>query len=118
MARLDMYANYELQASFKLDDSDFLLGRDAGCMVIIPDSKVSRKHAIIKTVEGNRIIQNLGVNGTKVNGKSLKDDYTLQAGDAIFIASYILVYQPEDNAKADLDSTTIVSRSPAKKLVL
>lgn len=118
MARLDMYANYELQASFKLDDSDFLLGRDARCVVSIPDSKVSRKHAIIKSVAGEKVIQNLGVNGTKVNGKALEDDYTLQAGDAIFIASYILVYQPEDNTKSDLDSTTIVSRAPPRNLVL
>jgi pSer/pThr/pTyr-binding forkhead associated (FHA) protein len=113
-----MYANYELQASFKLDDSDFLLGRDASCVVSIPDSEVSRKHAIIKSVGGDKVIQNLGVNGTKVNGKALEDEYTLQAGDAIFIASYILVYQPEDLEKVDLDSTVIISREPPRTLVL
>ena len=118
MARLDMYANYELQASFKLDDGEFLLGRDASCVVSIPDSKVSRKHAIIKSVGDDKIIENIGLNGTKVNGKTLESEYTLQAGDAIFIASYILVYQPEDIAEDDLDSTTIINRAPPKKLVL
>lgn len=118
MARLDMYANYELQASFKLDDGEFLLGRDANCVVSIPDSKVSRKHAIIKSVGEDRVIQNLGVNGTKINGKALESDYILQAGDAIFISSYILVYQPEDHEETNLDSTTIISRSPPKTLVL
>lgn len=118
MARLDMYANYELQASFKLDDNDFLLGRDARCVVSIPDSEVSRKHAIIKSINGDKVIQNLGINGTKINGKVLEGDYILQAGDAIFIASYILVYQPEDNSKIDLDSTTIIDRSPPQNLVL
>ncbi|KXI28449.1 FHA domain-containing protein [Paraglaciecola hydrolytica] len=118
MARLDMYANYELQASFKLDDSDFLLGRDPNCVVIIPDPKVSRKHAVIKSVGDDRVIQNLGVNGTKINGKALDSDYILQAGDAIFIGSYILVFQTDYNDNTNLDSTTIISRSPPKHLVL
>lgn len=118
MARLDMYVNYELQASFKLDDNNFLLGRDASCVVRIPDSNVSRKHATIRLVGDDRVIQNLGVNGTKINGKAIENDYTLQAGDAIFIASYILIYQPEDSSKIDLDSTTIISRAAPRKLVL
>ncbi|WP_299082516.1 FHA domain-containing protein [uncultured Paraglaciecola sp.] len=118
MARLDMYANYELQASFKLDDNDFVLGRDASCVVSIPDSKVSRKHAIITSKGDDKIIENIGLNGTKVNGKAIESPYTLQAGDAIFIASYILVYQPEDITETDLDSTTIISRAPPKTLVL
>ena len=118
MARLDMYVNYELKASFRLDDNEVMLGREAECAVRIPDGKVSRKHAVIKFLDGERIIENLGVNGTKVNGVDVDAPSVLKAGDAIFIANYILVYQPDEEVEQDLDGTTIINRAVPKNLVL
>ena len=107
MPRLDFYVNYELQASIKLDDAEVMVGRDPKCTVQIPDAKVSRKHAVI-TVDGDgHTIENFGANGTKINGKAIDAPCPLQPGDAIFISSYILVYQSDDAPAEELASTVL-----------
>ena len=108
MPRLDLYVNYELQASIKLEEKDVVLGRAPGCAVQIPDPKVSRRHAVIYTDQENHAIENFGANGTRVNGNAIDARHPLQPGDAIFISSYILVYQPDDMPVEQLDATLII----------
>jgi len=107
MARLDFYVNYELQASIKLEGSEVVLGRAPACAVRMPDPEVSRRHAVIYTEEDRHTIENFGANGTKINGRTLEARHTLQPGEAIFISSYILVYQPDDAPAEQLDATVI-----------
>jgi pSer/pThr/pTyr-binding forkhead associated (FHA) protein len=107
MPRLDFYVNYELQASIKLEGSDVVLGRAPDCAVQIPDPKVSRRHAVIYTDNDNHAIENFGANGTRVNGRAIDARHSLQPGDAIFISSYILVYQPDEVPAEQLDATVI-----------
>ena len=107
MPRLDFYVNYELQASIKLEGTDVVLGRAPGCAVQIPDPKVSRRHAVIYTDQHSHAIENFGANGTRVNGRTIDARQPLQPGDAIFISSYILVYQPDDAPAEQLDATLI-----------
>lgn len=107
MPRLDLYVNYELQASFKLDGTDVVLGRDPRSEVQIPDLKVSRRHAVISIDNDNHTIENFSANGTKVNGRPIVTRHRLQPGDTIFIANYILVYQSDDAAMDELDATVI-----------
>lgn len=107
MSRLDLYVNYELQASIKLEDNDVVLGRAPGCAVQIPDSKVSRRHAVIYTEEVDHAIENFGANGTKVNGRIIDSRQKLKPGDAIFISSYILVYQSDDVPLEQSEATII-----------
>lgn len=111
MPRLDLYVNYELQASFKLEDTDVVLGRDPRSAVQIPDQKVSRRHAVISIDNGIHTIENFSANGTKVNGRPIGERHILQPGDTIFIASYILVYQSDDAATDELDATVISPRN-------
>jgi pSer/pThr/pTyr-binding forkhead associated (FHA) protein len=108
MPRLDLYVNYELQASIKLDGDDVVLGRAAGCAVQIPDPKVSRRHAVIYTDNECHAIENFGANGTRVNGRVIDARQALQPGDAIFISSYILVYQ-SDAVPAEQSEATIIN---------
>ncbi len=107
MARLDIYVNYERQASIKLEGVEVRVGRDPNCVVQIADPRVSRCHAVISQENGNHVIENFSANGTKVNGRNLDSRQTLIAGDAIFISSYILVYQPDDAPVEGLEETVL-----------
>jgi len=102
-----MYVNYELKTSLRLVGTEVLLGREVDSGVRIPNPIVCRKHASIKLEAGERIIENLGVNGTKVNGKIVERPMVLKEGDAIFIADYILVYHSEQDVERYIGDTTL-----------
>ena len=107
MPRLDFYVNYELQATIKLTGDEVLIGRDAKCTITIPNEKVSRVHAIIRTHKKGHAIANRGTNGTKVNGRRITVPQALQASDTIFIGRYILIYQPDDAPIVEHASTVM-----------
>lgn len=108
MARLDLYVNYEKKASIKLDLPEVVLGRDSHCDVQIPDPRVSRRHAVVRGESGTHVIENFGANGTRVNGDVIDTPRPLAAGDAIFIGSYILVYQPDEACEEDPGETLLL----------
>ncbi len=68
MARLDIYVNYELQASMKLVEGETTIGRDHRCRVQIPGAKVSRMHAVIQAVGLGHEIEHLGTTVPNVSG--------------------------------------------------
>lgn len=70
-----------------LDETDFIIGRDDTCNLVIADRQVSRRHARVR-LEGDRyLLEDLGSkNGTFVNGQELAEPYQLQDGDEIQIA--------------------------------
>jgi pSer/pThr/pTyr-binding forkhead associated (FHA) protein len=107
MARLDFYVNYELQTSIKLESREVVLGRAPNCAVQIPDPEVSRRHAVIYNDNATHSIENMGANGTRINGRAIDTRHQLEPGDVIFIASHILVYQPDDVPAEQLDATVI-----------
>jgi pSer/pThr/pTyr-binding forkhead associated (FHA) protein len=107
MARLDVYVRFKLQASFKLETDKTMIGRDPRCAVQIPDGKVSRMHAVIYTESGGHEIENLGSNGTKVNGHLIRDSRLLMPGDVITISNYVLAYQSDETPTGNLDSTIL-----------
>jgi DNA-binding winged helix-turn-helix (wHTH) protein len=66
-----------------------VLGREAGCDVVIPDRQVSRYHARITPTTEGVILEDLGSkNGTHHNGNALSAPVMLQDGDAMQI-SYV-----------------------------
>ncbi len=107
MPRLDFYVGYELQATIKLDKPKVSLGRDANCEIQMPDPKVSRVHALIQSVEDGHRIENKGANGTRVNNQRIEAPRDLNPGDAIFISSYILIYQSDEAPVEELASTVL-----------
>lgn len=68
--------------------NDFKIGREKRCDLIIPDRCVSRLHAEINYVGDRHLLHDLGRAGTHVNGKKVREPYTLQIGDVIKIAAY------------------------------
>ncbi|NND44436.1 MAG: FHA domain-containing protein [Xanthomonadales bacterium] len=97
MARLDIYTNYALQASVKLSEGETRIGRDKGCEVQLPDTRVSRIHAIIRPDGSHHEIENLGTNGTLVNDHEVKEARPLRPGDLVVICDYVLAYQEKEN---------------------
>ena len=108
MARLDLYTDFKLQASFKLESDKTVIGRDSRCDVQLPDNKVSRLHAVIYEDSNGHEIENLGANGTKINGNFIEDTRILMPGDVIAISNFLLAYQSDNTTPADLEATQLM----------
>lgn len=68
-------------------DRSLVLGRDAGCDVVIPDRQVSRYHVRLTPAASGIIAEDLGSkNGTRHNGAALSAPVVLQDGDILQVA--------------------------------
>lgn len=64
-----------------------VVGRDAGCDIMIPSRQVSRNHARLLITGNGTSIEDLGSkNGTHLNGELLAEPMMLKDGDVIQIA--------------------------------
>ena len=96
MPRLDFYTDYKLFVKIKLGEKPILLGRGGDCDVQLPDERVSRHHARIEPQEaGSYWIEDLSVNGTRVNAAMLEERARLGPGDRIYIEDFVVIFQPD-----------------------
>lgn len=87
--------------------SNWLIGRNTSCAIFVPNSSVSRRHAVIGYCAGSGLyITDVGSrNGTKLNHKRLTPSqrYTIKDSDLIQIGSLKLEFfvsgSPEDSVK-------------------
>ncbi len=97
MPRLDFYTDYKLFVKIKLRDRGFLIGRGGDCDVQLPDERVSRHHARIEPQEaGSYRIEDLSVNGTRLNAAMLDQRTRLSPGDRIYVEDFVIIFQPDD----------------------
>ena len=109
------------------------IGRDPSNDLVLSDSMVSRRHAILEQREDVFVLRDNGsANGTLVNGDKLDSEYTLRDGDLVAIGSARLLFQldnpqgqqaatgPEGeaapevrNAEAEKGSPSAPSRCPS-----
>ncbi len=76
-----------------IEDSEVVLGRLAGCDIVIDDPNVSRKHAEVRREDGQVVIRDLGsTNGTLVNGSPTLER-RLSDGDRITIGKTTLGFE-------------------------
>ncbi len=69
---------------FALEGDELVIGRAADNPVSIPDTSVSRKHALVrKTAEGWAVSDLGSGNGTMLNGEAIADETQLNEGDVI-----------------------------------
>lgn len=69
---------------FALEGDELVIGRSADNPVSIPDTSVSRKHALVrKTAEGWAVSDLGSGNGTMLNGEAIADETQLNEGDVI-----------------------------------
>ncbi|MGE0322605.1 MAG: FHA domain-containing protein [Polyangiaceae bacterium] len=73
---------------FPLRLGETILGRSPYCSVVIPDSEVSRTHAVVRLTREGPEIQDLNsANGTRVNNAQIDEPHLLSEGDRIGIGS-------------------------------
>jgi FHA domain len=60
-----------------------VIGRDAGCDVVVPHADVSRRHAEIVAAQAGYVLTDLSTNGIFVNGDRVKYSVLLGRGDII-----------------------------------
>jgi pSer/pThr/pTyr-binding forkhead associated (FHA) protein len=85
-----------------------VLGRVAPADIVIPDAKVSRRHAKFSIDEGVIQVEDLGSsNGTRVNGVKIDQATALSHGDAISIEHLVFTVVIDGADLPDEDATVI-----------
>jgi FHA domain len=76
----------------KLDASDFVVGRTAGCHLVLGDALVSRRHAVFRVTRDGVEVRDLGSrNGVLVNGARIDGPSLLKDGDQVRVGAQDLV---------------------------
>jgi len=71
-----------------LGDADFVIGRGEECDLLLDDSLVSRRHAVLRANAEHVVVEDLGSrNGVRVNGARIDGRAQLRAGDTLRIGS-------------------------------
>lgn len=71
-----------------------VLGRSHECDVVLDDSGISRRHAMIRRDAGGWHIEDLGsTNGLRVNGRRLQEPALLRGGDRIEMGSTKIAFE-------------------------
>jgi len=82
-----------LGQQYDLADTVVDIGRQEECVISIPSSKVSRRHASVQRVLGRYTVTDLGsTNGTFLNGQRLEKAQQLKDGDKIKVGELVLKY--------------------------
>ncbi|MBI2706535.1 MAG: FHA domain-containing protein [Actinobacteria bacterium] len=77
---------------YLLGSAPCTIGRVSECSLTIVDPDVSRRHAVIRPVDGGHAVTDLGsTNGTVVNGTAITS-HALAPGDEILLGSTVLRY--------------------------
>lgn len=75
----------------------FVIGRDPGCDLVIPDLTVSRRHAGLVRALGGWLLTDLGsMNGTRLNGWRVREPVPVRPGDQVSFgqAAFIMCSAP------------------------
>jgi hypothetical protein len=98
-----------------LEAEQVTLGRLPECELALADAGVSRRHAAVRRgPEGTWVVTDLGsTNGTKVNGRRIAGEHTLQDGDEVTVGSTTLRF--EVRAKSDLGAQPRPEAGPAAR---
>jgi len=107
-ARLAVRAGTLKRKVFNLSGDAVVLGRSIDADITVPDPRASRRHAKVKYLSGNYIIEDMNSsNGVKVNGRKIKKQ-VLQSQDKISIGNTVLEFMLVDSEKfADPDDRSI-----------
>lgn len=76
----------------KLDATDFVVGRTAGCHLVLGDALVSRRHAAFRVTREGVEVRDLGSrNGVLVNGARIEGPSLLKDGDQVRVGAQDLL---------------------------
>ena len=86
-----------------LSETDLSIGRDSDCDIVVADSTVSRRHAIITKRDSDWLIEDMSKNGTYVNDKVVRGSIKLNDGDFVSIATSVQIAFVGSDATVPLD---------------
>lgn len=93
MASLNIIEGAQTGTHFELAKRPLSVGREAGRDIQIIDSKVSRRHAVIKYEDGRHVIEVANArNGVKINGTRIEERAVLSEGDLVTLGDTVLRY--------------------------
>jgi uncharacterized RDD family membrane protein YckC len=105
LAKLILNPTSGARKEIPVGDKVFSIGRDPSNDLVLSDSMVSRRHAIMEQREDDYTIRdNNSSNGTMVNGDRVVSDQALRDGDLIAIGSARLLFQ--DDSEGDEKGAT------------
>ena len=107
--------------SLDLVHPSLTIGRSATNDLVLPDNRVSRKHALIERRAGAVIVTDLGSNnGTFVNGRQVHDSQPLSPGAFIRLGNTELAFHPPGGrtVPAPAQRPSVLSSSQPRRLSL
>ena len=89
---LRVVAGPDLLASYAIYPAErVLIGRDLECDLILTDSSVSRRHAVVEWHEGHLFLEDLGsTNGTAVGRDEVRGCVRLPMGQVFYVGNVAL----------------------------
>ena len=98
--------NESRRAMVELEDVEIRLGRDAENHIVLKSPLVSRRHAVVRRLDGDQLeLENVGVNSCLVG------DTEVLGGERVTFASSVKIRIWPYTISFDVDVTTAVSRS-------
>jgi pSer/pThr/pTyr-binding forkhead associated (FHA) protein/tetratricopeptide (TPR) repeat protein len=86
--KLVIISNKGYGKEYILNKAENFIGRKSGCLIQIDDKMASGQHAKVSVKGADCFIKDLNsTNGTNVNGRPLKDEQQIRAGDEIEVGS-------------------------------
>ncbi|HEY7697315.1 MAG TPA: RDD family protein [Vicinamibacteria bacterium] len=86
------------------------IGRDPSNDLVLSDSMVSRRHAILEHRDNQYILRdNNSSNGTMVNGDRVDIEKPLRDGDLVAIGSSRLLFQLDETAEASIPAAVVAA---------
>jgi pSer/pThr/pTyr-binding forkhead associated (FHA) protein len=96
---------------FPLEGDELVIGRASEVQISIPDTSVSRKHALVRWTDAGWELSDLGSgNGTMLNGATLEVETILAQDDVVGVGDTQLVFmddRPNPGARAPVRTTRV-----------
>jgi pSer/pThr/pTyr-binding forkhead associated (FHA) protein len=101
---------------YAVPDKGLVIGRDAGCDVVVPRNEVSRRHAELAVTEDGYVVRDTSSNGVYVNGERIQGSHRLARADVIRVGGeefrfYADVLNPTPPSATDATKEGVVLRS-------
>jgi pSer/pThr/pTyr-binding forkhead associated (FHA) protein len=68
---------------YTVSEKGLVIGRDAGCDVVVPRNEVSRRHAEVAPTDSGYVVRDMSSNGVYVNGERVQGSQRLARADVI-----------------------------------
>ncbi len=94
MPTLTIMTGDQAGTSFELAKRTLSVGRDPSRYIQVIDSKVSRKHAVVRMGDAGHMISSAqSKNGLLINGEEIAEETRLADGDEVMLGDTVLRYR-------------------------